>query len=356
MGPCVVKRTDEDPDSDGEDETKAAYYADKGKTPKPRKPRGAYSTSKKRKRKDDGAPASKRARTVVDPQGAPPPMQPIPDQNGAFNTHLPPPPAGGGYYHQDGYAHRSNGYEHQYNFNDDQSQPTPPIPQPPAMDYVDGMGNSSTPPIPMAMATGAGDHTNNECIPPQIVDDQMAVPPPPPLEEFDSVPPEQPPLPPMEPSGSPMVPPPEPIENGNDSNTANHGGTELQHQQTKEGTPGSMRKEMECKLDVIGPSTTTMETENVTAKGDELLVNGVDNEDSKKSETEKKGNEDNIESAKGGDDVVDDDECINDGNTEDEDDLDLNLEAPISPTPNALLTATEQKVDEEDDLNLEAPI
>merc|ERR1712190_310723 len=31
MGPCVVKRTDIDPDSDGEDETKAAYYADKGK-------------------------------------------------------------------------------------------------------------------------------------------------------------------------------------------------------------------------------------------------------------------------------------------------------------------------------------
>jgi len=371
MGPCVVKRTDEDPDSDGEDETKAAYYADKGKTPKPRKPRGAYSTSKKRKRKDDGAPAAKRARTVVDPHGVPPPMQPIPNQNGGYNTQLPVPPVGGGYYHRDGYAHHNgNGYAHQYNFNDDQSQPTPPIPQPPAMDYVDGIGNSSTPPIPMAMATGAGD-----CIPPQV-DDGMAVPPPPPLEEFDSVPPEQPPLPPMEPSGSPMVPLPEPIENGNASNNANHGETQQRQQdeegkeqevepqqETKEGTPGSMRKEMECKLDVIGPSTTmTMETENVTAKGEEVSVNGVvgvesvENENAKKSETEKKGNEENKESAKGGDDALDDEECINDGNTEDEDDLDLNLEAPISPTPNALLTAIEQKVDEEDDLNLEAPI
>eukprot|EP01083_Nonionella_stella_P097567 274262_1 len=52
MGPCVVKRTDNDPDSDGEDETKAAYYADKGKKrPSSRKSSGAYT--KKRKRDDN---------------------------------------------------------------------------------------------------------------------------------------------------------------------------------------------------------------------------------------------------------------------------------------------------------------
>ena len=130
MGPCVVKRTDEDPDSDEEDETKAAYYADKGKTPKPRKPRGAYSTSKKRKRKDDGsAGGAKRART--DPHSLPPPCEPIP--NGGFTANYPPPPSNGGYYHQGGYAHSTNGYGHNFNFND------PPIPNPPCVDYPDGM-------------------------------------------------------------------------------------------------------------------------------------------------------------------------------------------------------------------------
>ena len=143
MGPCVVKRTDEDPDSDGEDETKAAYYADKGKTPRsPRKPRGAYT--KKRKRKDDGAPPTKRARVDPTGPGVPPPMQPIPtQQQPAYNTTLPPPPSNGGYYHQGGYAHNTNGYGNNYNFNGSnghhQSQPTPPIPNPPPMDYADGM-------------------------------------------------------------------------------------------------------------------------------------------------------------------------------------------------------------------------
>ena len=317
-----------------------------------------------------------------------------------------------------------------------------------------GMGQSTTPPIPMAMATGAGEATlmatNNDNIPPRIEDgvlneEQMAVPPPPPLEEFEHEPAtepisepvpvpeavsesvsEQPPLPPME-SGSPVVPLPEPCEpaedqkedkntentvdtentvkaEGTDSGTLQQNGSALNEQNPNlQEIQGTAREEMECKTDVIGDTTTsdsntvntmnTMAADTMTAKGDALVVEvngdgnagvmltvnedgnpGVHavNEGNRNNENEVSGehlengnvtlnvqstdNMGNMENVKEKevDNAVDDDECINDGNTEDEDEL--NLEAPISPTPNGVLTTVELKVDEEDDLNLEAPV
>eukprot|EP01083_Nonionella_stella_P288828 982841_1 len=61
MGPCVVRCTDIDPESDGVDETKATYYHDKGKKRPNSKRCGVYT--KKRKRDDDYVPTpSKRQR------------------------------------------------------------------------------------------------------------------------------------------------------------------------------------------------------------------------------------------------------------------------------------------------------
>eukprot|EP01083_Nonionella_stella_P039185 106583_1 len=51
LGPCVVRRTDIDSESDGADETKATYYAKKSKEQPNFKPCRAYT--KKRKRVDD---------------------------------------------------------------------------------------------------------------------------------------------------------------------------------------------------------------------------------------------------------------------------------------------------------------
>ena len=136
MGPCVVKRTDLDPDSDGEDETKAAYYADKGKAP--RSARGAYSKSdKKRKRSNDNEynddyngdnnhPQLKRPRTSSDPYHGPP------QQQIGYYPH--PGPEHHGYYAQDGYMTAENG----------EIPPRPPYhtampPPPPIDDFNEGM-------------------------------------------------------------------------------------------------------------------------------------------------------------------------------------------------------------------------
>lgn len=369
MGPCVVKRTDEDPDSDGEDETKAAYYQDKGKTPKsPRKPRA--TPSKKRKRKDDGgAGGAKRAR--MDPRSGPPPMEGLNgngqshgDGNG-ITTTLPAPPDNAGYYSQHGYVHpvHVNGSG-------------APLPQPPPMDFVDGGRSNSIP--PMAMATdstghGRGDRvtrplmaTNSSYISPRIDDPmasghgpgaQMAVPPPPPLEEFDCAPSPaaQPPLPPMEDSKSPSVPVAVTMESAKAEDKGERVAAE--------------REEMECKGDEVGTAevngdgvsgTAGVEeddwkrTEPKIAKGDSLLVEVDENGNAGAMVTIQGVGGGNVESVQTVEEtveetqgvVVDDDECINDGNTEDEDDLDL--VAPLSSTP--------KTGDVDDELNLEIPM
>eukprot|EP01084_Bolivina_argentea_P148498 259593_1 len=69
MGPCVVQRINLDCDSDSEDETKVAYYADKGKTRPNLKSR--HVRTKKRKREHDYVPTpSKRQRrnSIYGPQ------------------------------------------------------------------------------------------------------------------------------------------------------------------------------------------------------------------------------------------------------------------------------------------------
>lgn len=155
MGPCVVKRTDVDPDSDGEDETKAAYYADKGKAPRStRKSRGAYSKSdKKRKRSDDddnnqfnqyNDPQTKRARI-----SSPPPVEPM-----GYYPH--PPSNHHGYYNQNGYMMPENGvtrppYNHindqmniDNNINNHNNHNGIPPPPP-----IDDYNESSLPPPPI---------------------------------------------------------------------------------------------------------------------------------------------------------------------------------------------------------------
>eukprot|EP01083_Nonionella_stella_P085912 238370_1 len=75
-GPCVIQRTDIDPDSDGEDETKVAYYADKSKKQSNFKRRVAHTkkrkcvdvyepipSKKQRRNHKHGTPSSKPART-----------------------------------------------------------------------------------------------------------------------------------------------------------------------------------------------------------------------------------------------------------------------------------------------------
>lgn len=164
MGPCVVKRTDIDPDSDGEDETKAAYYADKGKK-RPMKKAKKASTTKKRKRNNEnnGIEANghgndhKRQRLDVAMHSMPPSLDGFnANEQGQQSYYYPPPMNNGhgngqfdGYYHQNGYMHSVN-------------------------------NNDNYPPPPMAEA-------NEDCLPPEICHDD--IPPPPALEALDDVPP-----------------------------------------------------------------------------------------------------------------------------------------------------------------------
>jgi len=172
-GACVVKRTDEDPDSDGEDETKAAYYADKGKTPKPRRARGAYSTKKRKRSDDDGSYCNEAKRPRLDPAPS------------GQEAQYPPPPMNGGYYHRAGYVHHGQQLNGQ-RAPDPQHNGT--LPHLPPIEFHDG--NSSTPPIPMAVSTAMA--ADSESVAPRIEDGTLcndAVPPPPPLEEITARPP-----------------------------------------------------------------------------------------------------------------------------------------------------------------------
>merc|ERR1712154_200391 len=120
MGPCVVKRTDIDPDSDGEDETKAAYYADKGKKRPMKKKK---SPTKKRKRADDAndGELENHKRQRLDDRDM--------NMNGQSYYY---PPQDDGYYHANGYmapmnGHHGNGYHHQYQYQYGYQQAVPPM-------------------------------------------------------------------------------------------------------------------------------------------------------------------------------------------------------------------------------------
>eukprot|EP01083_Nonionella_stella_P174392 604386_1 len=95
MGSCVIQRTDIDPDSDGEDETKVAYYADKSKkqsTPNIKR-RGAHS--KKRKFADKHVPIpSKRQRRNCNHGPPSPKPSYYPEQLTPTHPIVPPPQNG----------------------------------------------------------------------------------------------------------------------------------------------------------------------------------------------------------------------------------------------------------------------
>ena len=293
MGPCVVKRTDIDPDSDGEDETKAAYYADKGKK-RPMKKR--KSPSKKRKRTemevDDDANGMNHKRQRLD--NSLPPTFDSNDQYLQQQTYFYPPPNGNvngyhqGYYHQNGYMHTVH--------ND----------QPPMME-------SNYPPPPIT-------NELNECLPPTIDDNGGCIadiPPPPALEALE----------PLEPA----------IANENENDHENVEIAQIEIGEVKEET----NEENHGLLVEVKDNA----AEHV------LELSKTDNGNTNDGQT---GNEEvdlskNVEKTTDAA-IVDDEECINE-ETEDEDDGDLLLKLPsTSPAPKRA-----EKDNEDDDLALTLP-
>jgi len=219
MGPCVVKRVDEDPDSDGEDETKAAYYADKGKG---RAPNKTPSTANKRKLRDrdatDPSISYKRQRTNEndDLLALPPTVEIAPTlqyaQPPTVYDYPPPPaqPAYHGMYHRNGYMTQpAHAFHHDAPPYLEEDLPTalhthphdvpPPqngydehdndlaMPPPPIMDTQSEHQQSVSPGIPMPIAIGddTAPRIENGLLHIAQHHDDNAPPPPPPLELFD---------------------------------------------------------------------------------------------------------------------------------------------------------------------------
>eukprot|EP00486_Rosalina_sp_Unknown_P013326 CAMPEP_0201596788 /NCGR_PEP_ID=MMETSP0190_2-20130828/193397_1 /ASSEMBLY_ACC=CAM_ASM_000263 /TAXON_ID=37353 /ORGANISM="Rosalina sp." /LENGTH=402 /DNA_ID=CAMNT_0048057333 /DNA_START=467 /DNA_END=1678 /DNA_ORIENTATION=+ len=284
MGPCVVKRTDLDPDSDGEDETKAAYYADKGKAPRStRKPRGAYTKSDKKRKRSvvndngyDDHPQAKRARTSSDPSyvaGGPPPVEPM-----GYYTNL--PPQHHGYYNQNGYMTPENGIARpSYN---NAIPPPPPIddynesslPPPPIIESKSENGQSRSPParIPMPLLSGENNHNGIESmngdIPPSTEyaigmnggqnneqEESGPPPPPPPLEEFA----------------------PLPVDNGVNGNGV--------HDKNKKADKNNEEAKQEENVDIITMETTTTKGNDNVEQKEEIQTISFDKVCNNKAES-----------------------------------------------------------------------
>eukprot|EP01083_Nonionella_stella_P272305 923314_1 len=297
MGPCVVKRTDNDPDSDGEDETKAAYYADKGKKrPSSRKSSGAYT--KKRKRDDN---TNNNTPTIAKRQrrndnnnnnnnmvGMPPPMISANDSSGQSSQIYYPPLPGGynGYYNSNGYMsphYNGNGY-HNGGGGGGTGNTPPPIQH--------QSSSGSTPPLMGSIYENENGNinmiTHRDIIHSRIDD---IPPPPPPLEEIE-----------------PMK-----IENIDDSNDVDN-------------------KEKVEEVLVCGDKDIVEVNDNIAG----IMVNTNGNEN---GNTNTNVHNDKVESNDDVDnkqevnkDDEEDEECINDENTEEDDDLpDLTVpcESPV---------------------------
>eukprot|EP01083_Nonionella_stella_P291100 990559_1 len=118
MGPCVIRHTDTNSESDGEDETKVAYYANH--TKKRPKFKRTRAHAKKRKLDDDYAsiPSKKQRRNHN--------KCPLPSEHSYANNHtyLPPPSNVYPASHQDGCRQSSDTRDPYY---PQQLTPTPPI-------------------------------------------------------------------------------------------------------------------------------------------------------------------------------------------------------------------------------------
>jgi len=158
VGPCVVKRTDFDPNSDGEDETKLAYYASKGvkrsgpysRNPRPSKKRKTSSASEYH---HNGGGDVASVDYGVMAHALPPYIAMHADIGDSLPPMVqlePPPPQ---------HHHALGGVD-----------------EPP----MDGHNESSLPPMPVLMQMPTSTAVAAAASPPP--------PPPPPLEEFDAPP------------------------------------------------------------------------------------------------------------------------------------------------------------------------
>eukprot|EP01083_Nonionella_stella_P062889 163498_1 len=338
MGPCVVKRTDTDPDSDGEDETKAAYYADKGKKRPNSKRRGAYT--KKRKRDDDFVVPTPSKRQRRNHNQGPPPPEPVPMNSYA---HYPPPTNGDGYYHPNGYMQPNDGVYNRY-----YAQQPPPATPPIIPPHINGNGHSnnlppppeyhegdiaSTPPIPMAISTDNDDFTMGSYHGhvPRMNDERMfdqVIPPPPALEPL------------------------EPIEKPN-------GNMNINSHDINQGMPDIASKNEELIVTVLpdgGAENVIYLTEDKSKEKEETITSN--NAETKGKDEEEESNKKEEKASKAEEEDV---ECINDGNTEEEEDFLPDLTVPCqSPLPNSKNDGKEEdnKEEEEDDgldMDLDVP-